>query len=209
MINRTTKTIAARIPSRTISFFHENGAWPVARPDWYLGTDEDTPLIVDDADGTGTSGDTSDDGVLFHLDTSPPAPVAETVDDFDVDGDTLSVRRVNGVVIPSPVAPISLPSGALLTIDPDGTFLYDSLGVRTDPRFRPQFRPQPRGPLTTKHPLPHNAYFELVAELSSSRTVPLRHDMTGTVRLRAEAEPVATIIVRRVSRFLNRLMQES
>jgi len=49
----------------------------------------------------------------------------------------------------------------------DGTFLYDSLGVRTDPRFRPQFAPQARGPLVTRHPAPHAGYFELVFVLDS------------------------------------------
>ena len=43
----------------------------------------------------------------------------------------------------------------------DGTFCYDFLGVKTDPRFRPQFRPQPRGRLRVDYPPPHAGYFEI------------------------------------------------
>ena len=49
----------------------------------------------------------------------------------------------------------------------DGTFVYDFLGIKTDPRFRPQFRPQPPGPLETAYPPPHNVYFELVFVLEA------------------------------------------
>ena len=51
----------------------------------------------------------------------------------------------------------------------DGTWVYDSLGVRTDPRFRIQFRPQPRGRVETKHPEPFAPYFELVFVLEAVR----------------------------------------
>ena len=51
----------------------------------------------------------------------------------------------------------------------DGTWVYDSLGVRTDPRFRKQFRPQPRGRVETKHPEPFAPYFELVFVLEAVR----------------------------------------
>ena len=61
---------------------------------------------------------------------------------------------------------------ALLRFEPwegtaDGTFCYDFLGVRTDPRFRPQFRPQPAGALRTEYPPPHAAYFEIAFVLDS------------------------------------------
>lgn len=49
----------------------------------------------------------------------------------------------------------------------DGTFVYDFLGVRTDYRFRPQLKPQPRGPLKTSYPAPYASYFELVFVLES------------------------------------------
>ena len=49
----------------------------------------------------------------------------------------------------------------------DGTFVYDFLGIKTDPRFRPQFRPQPAGSLQTAYPPPHNVYFELAFVLES------------------------------------------
>jgi FkbM family methyltransferase len=60
----------------------------------------------------------------------------------------------------------------LLRFDPwkgeaDGTFAYDFLGIKTDPRFRPQIRPQPQGLLQTSYPPPHNAYFELIFVLDS------------------------------------------
>ena len=49
----------------------------------------------------------------------------------------------------------------------DGTWVYDSIGVRTDPRYRPQFRPQPQGRIETKHPRPYAPYFELVFVLEA------------------------------------------
>jgi FkbM family methyltransferase len=49
----------------------------------------------------------------------------------------------------------------------DGTFSYDFLGIKTDPRFRPQIRPQPKGAVKTILPSPHNAYFELIFLLDS------------------------------------------
>lgn len=49
----------------------------------------------------------------------------------------------------------------------DGTFVCDFLGIKTDPRFRPRFRPQPKGALQTAYPPPHAAYFELVFVLQS------------------------------------------
>lgn len=49
----------------------------------------------------------------------------------------------------------------------DGQFSHDFLGVRTDVRFRPQFRPDPAGPMAPDYPSPHAAYFELVFVLQS------------------------------------------
>jgi FkbM family methyltransferase len=49
----------------------------------------------------------------------------------------------------------------------DGTWVYDSLGVRTDPRYRIQFRSQPTGTVATEHPAPHAQYFELVFVLEA------------------------------------------
>ena len=51
----------------------------------------------------------------------------------------------------------------------DGTWVYDALGVRTDPRYRAQFRPQPKGRVETKHPAPFAPYFELVFVLEAVR----------------------------------------
>jgi FkbM family methyltransferase len=61
---------------------------------------------------------------------------------------------------------------ALLRFEPwqgeaDGRFCYDFLGIKTDPKFRPQFRPDRPGRLKTSYPPPHNAYFELVFVLDS------------------------------------------
>jgi FkbM family methyltransferase len=49
----------------------------------------------------------------------------------------------------------------------DGRFAYDFLGVRTDPRFHRQIRPQPPGPLKTDYPRPQYEYIELVFLLDS------------------------------------------
>ena len=49
----------------------------------------------------------------------------------------------------------------------DGRFQYDFLGVKTDPRFRPQIRPDPPGPLKTGYPAPYAGYFELAFVLES------------------------------------------
>lgn len=49
----------------------------------------------------------------------------------------------------------------------DGTWCWDSIGVRTDPRFRPQFRPQPKGPVRTEHSRPFAPYFELAFALEA------------------------------------------
>jgi len=49
----------------------------------------------------------------------------------------------------------------------DGRFAYDSFGVKTDPAFRPQIRPQPAGPLQSRHPAPYAPYFELIFVLQS------------------------------------------
>jgi len=52
------------------------------------------------------------------------------------------------------------------TGEADGSFLYDFLGTRTDPRFRGH-RPQPAGELQTRIPSPWPGYFELVFLLES------------------------------------------
>jgi FkbM family methyltransferase len=49
----------------------------------------------------------------------------------------------------------------------DGRFCYDFLGIKTDPRFRPQFQPAPPGPLETRRPSPYAGYFELAFVLDS------------------------------------------
>jgi len=51
--------------------------------------------------------------------------------------------------------------------DADGVHAHDFLGTRTDPRFRPQIRPDPAGPLTTDYPPPHYEYLELIFVLES------------------------------------------
>jgi len=54
----------------------------------------------------------------------------------------------------------------------DGTFCYDFLGVKTDPRFRKQMQPQPAGKLTTDHLPPHAGYFEILFVLDSVLQAP-------------------------------------
>jgi len=73
---------------------------PIANPDNYT-TSEDTVLTV------------SAPGVLAN--------------DSDPDGDTLSVAQVNGSAADVGKA-VSLPSGAVLTVNPDGSFAYDPNG---------------------------------------------------------------------------------
>ena len=49
----------------------------------------------------------------------------------------------------------------------DGHFLYDFLGVRTDPEFRVQFRADPRGPAEPDYPRPGPVYFETMFVLEA------------------------------------------
>lgn len=49
----------------------------------------------------------------------------------------------------------------------DGRFVHDFLGVKTDARFRPMFKADPRGPVVTAYPPPHAGYFELIFVLES------------------------------------------
>ena len=49
----------------------------------------------------------------------------------------------------------------------DGRFMIDFLGIRTDPRYRRQWRPTPAGPVVTRIPSPYAGYFELAAVLTS------------------------------------------
>lgn len=49
----------------------------------------------------------------------------------------------------------------------DGRFLHDFLGVRTDPEFRIQFRPDPPGPVAPGYPEPGPVYFETVFVLEA------------------------------------------
>ncbi len=49
----------------------------------------------------------------------------------------------------------------------DGRFLHDFLGGRIDPRFRPEFRADPAGPVRPDYPRPYASYLELVFVLES------------------------------------------
>jgi FkbM family methyltransferase len=49
----------------------------------------------------------------------------------------------------------------------DGRFQHDFLGVRTDPKFRSEFRADPRGPVQPDYPPPLPSYFELVFVLQA------------------------------------------
>ena len=51
-------------------------------------------------------------------------------------------------------------------------------------------------------------YFEITVDLPAGETPELRYAITGSVRLPAEAEPVAITLTRRLTRFVNRLLQE-
>jgi FkbM family methyltransferase len=76
------------------------------------------------------------------------------------------VRQRIGRIVRPPIAWNGVHDPALLRFPPwtgvaDGTHQYDFLGVKTDSRFRPQVRPDPPGPITTRYPAPHAGYFEL------------------------------------------------
>ncbi len=49
----------------------------------------------------------------------------------------------------------------------DGRFIHDFLGVRTDPRFRIEFKPDQPGHLATNYPDPDWTYFETIFVLES------------------------------------------
>ncbi len=49
----------------------------------------------------------------------------------------------------------------------DGLFHHDFLGIRTDPRFKGYFTPDPPGPVAPDYPAPGPSYFELVFVLDS------------------------------------------
>ena len=81
-------------------------------------------------------------------------------------------RQRVGRVLRPPVPWNGVQDPALLRFPPwtgvaDGRFQYDFLGIRTDPRFRPQVRPDPAGPLVTRYPAPHAGYFELAFVLDA------------------------------------------
>lgn len=82
-----------------------------------------------------------------------------------------AAQRLGRLVRP-PVAWDRRHHPALLRFEPwrgeaDGRFRHDFLGIKTDPKFRPQFSPDLPGPLQTSYPPPHNAYFELAFVLES------------------------------------------
>ncbi|MEL6421181.1 MAG: Ig-like domain-containing protein, partial [Pseudomonadota bacterium] len=89
------------VVTTTVDFTISNPP-PVAEDD-VLTTDEDTPatgsLFADNGNGT----------------------------DKDPDGDTIKVSQINGQPL-VPGQPITLPSGALLTVQPDGSYAYDPNG---------------------------------------------------------------------------------
>jgi len=81
-------------------------------------------------------------------------------------------RQRVGRVLRPPVPWNRVHDPALLRFPPwtgvaDGRFQHDFLGIRTDPRFRPQVRPDPAGPLVTLYPAPHAGYFELAFVLAA------------------------------------------
>ena len=53
-----------------------------------------------------------------------------------------------------------------------GRYLHDFLGVRTDPKFRVQFKADPPGPIKTAYPSPSHQYFEWVFVLDTVLRAP-------------------------------------
>ena len=81
-------------------------------------------------------------------------------------------RQRIGRVLRPPVPWNGVHDPALQSYEPwtgiaDGRFQHDFLGVKTDPRFRPQLHADPPGPLTTRYPSPHAGYFELAFVLQA------------------------------------------
>ncbi len=85
--------------------------------DLYFRDINDAPDAVDDTLSV------SENGPAATGDVTPGTPGQ----DSDLDGDTLTVTQVNGAAY-TPGAAITLPSGALLTMNADGTYSYDPNG---------------------------------------------------------------------------------
>jgi VCBS repeat-containing protein len=78
--------------------------------------------------------DALNDSVTANEDTVLSVPVATGLigsNDTDGDGDPLNVTQLNGVPL-VPGTPVTLPSGAILTLNSDGSFDYDPNGAFED-----------------------------------------------------------------------------
>ncbi len=92
-------------------------------------------------------------------------------------------RQRIGRVLRPPVPWDGIHDPALTRFEPwtgisDGRFQHDFLGVKTDPRFRPQTRPDPPGPVATRYPAPHAGYFELAFVLAAITAARARETFT-------------------------------
>ena len=90
----------------------------------------DTGTVTIDIDGVNDAPDARDDVVSTDEDNAVSGDVlVDNGDgaDSDIDGDTLTVTAVNGDAMDVGMQ-ITLPSGALLTLNSDGTFDYDPNG---------------------------------------------------------------------------------
>lgn len=101
-----------------------------------LDGDGDLDLVIGEGEGylntfeQNFAPDAIDDAVSTNEDTALSGNVLSansTTADSDSDGDTLTVTEVNGVAADVGIA-VTLTSGALLTINADGTFDYDPNG---------------------------------------------------------------------------------
>jgi len=91
-------------------------------------------------------------------------------------------QRIGRIVRP-PIPWNGVHDPALLRFPPwsgvaGGSFQHDFLGIKTDGRFRPQVRPDPAGPIETRYPAPHGAYFELAFLLDTVYRAALRPSFT-------------------------------
>jgi VCBS repeat-containing protein len=78
--------------------------------------------------------DAKDDNIVANEDTVLTVPVVTGLingNDRDGDGDPLTVTQLNGVAL-VPGVPVTLPSGAILTLNADGSFDYNPNGAFED-----------------------------------------------------------------------------
>ncbi|WP_321504556.1 Ig-like domain-containing protein [Breoghania sp.] len=110
-----------------------NGTFTLSSPDHsvtFSGNGE-VPMFSDDNGDVGNLPPIAyDDVVATDEDTSVQVTAADGLlgNDVDLDGDTLSITEINGSAF-TPGSQVTLASGALLTVNADGSYDYDPNGA--------------------------------------------------------------------------------